>query len=302
MFKKFLSLSLVFVMMFAMSSSIFADDSIENNEKAENTIEQKKFDIDNIAPVIGEFEYDAEYAKKVAQKEQLAERYYQAKLSKDTELASKLLSELDRFEMKSTNLSKKTLNERKSKKYLSIWQVDQSTNYYCGYAAIKSLLDYEGVSKTQDEIAGEVYSTNNSCPWYLANGNSYDQFPVPKYLSDQIDFFYVPYPYGAAGTTNITTSQVKSRVVATIDNEHGLMACGKSKGSIPNHESILPGYPAYNVGHWIVIRGYNNNGNTVRIADPAKSDAVSFSDNIDAYYSISTSKLRAFIQPRGLVW
>ncbi len=302
MFKKILSLSLVFVMMFVMSSSVFADDSKENNEKADNTIKQKKFDIDNIAPVIGEFQYDAEYAKKVAQKEELAERYYQAKLSKDTELASKLLSALERFETKSTNVPKKTLREIKNKKYLNIWQVAQSTNYYCGYASIKSLLDYEGISKTQNEIAGEVWSTNEPCPWYKSNGNSYDQFLVPKYLKEQTDFHYIPYPYGAAGTTNITTSQIKNRVVATIDNEHGLMACGESKGSTPNHESILPGYPAHNVGHWIVIRGYTSNGDIVVIADPAKSDAVSFSSDIDAYYSISTSKLRAFIQPKGLVW
>lgn len=302
MFKKFLSLSLVFVMMFAMSSSIFADDSIQKNQRAENALEQKNFHIDNIAPVIGEFEYDPEYAKIVEEKEKLAERYYQAKLSRDIELASELLSELDKFETKSTNMSKAHLDKRASEKSLRVWQVDQSTNYYCGYASIKSLLDYEGVSKTQDEIAREVYKKNKSCPWYLSNGDSYDQFPVPKYLSDKIDFSYVPYPYGTAGTTDITTSKVKSKVVSTIDNEHGLMACGNSKGSISNHESILPGYPGRNVGHWIVIRGYKNNGDTVLIADPAKSDKVSFSDSIDAYYSISTSKLRAFIQPRGLVW
>lgn len=282
-------------------SNMFADD-FEKKENSEYFSEQEESNAYDFAPVIGEFKYNPEYAKMVREKEELADRYYQAKISGNIELATKLLSEFHEIGMKSTDNPKDNLNVRASYKYLDVWQVPQSTNYYCGYASIKSILDYHRVNKTQDEIAEEVYSINDSCPWYLMNGNSYDQFPVPKYLKEKTGFNYAPYPYGAAGSANISISDVRRRVVSTLDDEQGLMACGSSKGSESEHESILPGYPSYDVNHWIVVRGYKKYGDTIFIADPAKSSAVSFSDNIRAYYSVSASKLRAFIQPRGLVW
>ena len=38
------------------------------------------------------------------------------------------------------------------------------------------------------------------------------------------------------------------------------------------------------------------------IVDPAKSEAVSWGDKIDKYYSITSKKLAAFGKARGLVW
>ena len=254
------------------------------------------------APVIGEFKYDPVYAGFIMQKEQKALAYYRAKKAGNSALTKSLLSEFDSLNTKRSGFKVSSVNLLASAKRLSIYQVPQETGYYCGYAAIKSLLDYEGISKTQDDIADEVYNQDNACPWYLSNGDTRDQFPVPNYLTDEIGFYYVPYPYGAAGATNVTASDIKPKVVSTIDNNHGLVACGRSYGNISGHASILPGYPAREIGHWLAIDGYKTDGDETWIVDPAKSSAVTWSSSITAYYSITTEKLAAYVKARGIVW
>ncbi|WP_113671122.1 C39 family peptidase [Vallitalea guaymasensis] len=277
--RKTLGVVLVSLIMLSMVSSVYAESTLKVME-------------DNI-PIIGKFEYNPQLAKEIAQKERLAEEYYQAKIIGNT-------YKMNHFQKK--YVAGKKMYSLESNKRLSIHQVAQEKSNWCGYAAIKSLLDYEGVSKTQTTIATEVYNTSTACPWYLSNGDSRDQFPVPNYLTEKIDFHYVPYPYGAAGTTNITADDVKPKVVSTIDAGHGLMACGRSYGNISGHASILPNYPATEIGHWLSIDGYTNNGDSIYIVDSAKSDVVSWSDNIDRYYSISATKLAAYVKARGLVW
>jgi hypothetical protein len=262
-------------------------------------------DVEDYAPVIGEFQYDADYAEKIKQKETLADLYYQAKMKGETLKASQYLKQFGQFNTDQSIVSEKAKSvslksASATSRRLAIYQNPQETNFWCGYAAVQSLLDFEDVSKTQEDIADEIYSADESCPWYFSNGNSRDQFPVPVYLSDYIDYFYAPYPWGPAGTTDLEVIDVKPKVVTTIDEGHGLVVCGASyKIGTPSH---LPNYPDKTVRHWLAIDGYKSSGNTIWIVDPAKSDEVSWSDDIDAYYSISASKLAEYAQDRGLVW
>lgn len=182
---------------------------------------------------------------------------------------------------------------------LAIPQKPQETKFWCGYAALQSLLEHEGIHKTQTQIATAVYSTNIACPWYLSNGNSTSQFPTATYLKEQTGITYIPFPYGAAGANPPTASELKARFKGTINTNHGVLACGNS---IHGEESYLPGYPADNIGHWIVIKGYYDYGDGVFIADPAKSSAVSWSANIDAYYDLPTKNLQHFVATKGIIW
>ncbi len=203
---------------------------------------------------------------------------------------------------KEAKLEQKARSVSSSAMYLNINQVAQETNYWCGYAAIKSLLDYEGVSMTQTQIANEVYDADEACPWYLANGDSLSQFPVPNFLKRKTNFTYIPFPYGGAGTTEITANDITTRVVNTIDDGHGVLACGTSYGASSGHASILPGYPASNITHWLAVYGYSSYGSVICIADPAKSSAISWSGNINRYYTVSATKLASFAHTRGLIW
>ena len=93
---------------------------------------------------------------------------------------------------------------------------------------MESLLDYDYKDMTQYEIANIVYTPDKACPWYLSNGNSIDQFPVVTALRKYIGYSYIPYPYGAAGSTTLSGSELSWRVKYTICKEHGLMVCGTS--------------------------------------------------------------------------
>ncbi|MCM1487056.1 MAG: C39 family peptidase [Firmicutes bacterium] len=187
-------------------------------------------------------------------------------------------------------------------KRLSIYQVPQERSYWCGYAAMKSLLDYEGVSMTQEEIAKKVYSPDQDCPWYFGDGTTKDLYPVPNVLKELTGFNYIPYPIHAAGSEVLTESAVRARVTSTINLGHGLLACGESYRTYDQEGSRLPGYPYRRISHWVAIDGYSSEGYNVWIVDPAKSDVISWSGNISAYYSIPSEKLASFATMRGLVW
>lgn len=231
--------------------------------------------VDN-APVIGTYHYNKYYAN----------------------LSRKKENEM----LLNNNITSYSTYANTTNKRLAIYQVAQEKNFWCGYAAIKSLLNFEKVDMTQEEIAEKVYSKDLSCPWYLSNGDSKDQFPVPNVLQELTGFVYIPYPYGAAGATTLTGDEVSRRVVSTINNGHGVLACGTSKGNISGHASILPGYPASSITHWVAVDGYDNSGDIIYIVDLAKSDVISWSDNISRYYSVSSSKLASFASTRGIVW
>lgn len=84
----------------------------------------------------------------------------------------------------------------------------------------------------------------------------------------------------------------------------------KDAAALEHYISKRPGHPNYNVGHWIVVQGYTDYGDTVVIVDPAKSDQVSWSSNISAVYTISTQKFTDYINAvgasgysaRGIIW
>ena len=93
------------------------------------------------------------------------------------------------------------------------------------------------------------------------------------------------------------------RVRATTSQGHGVLACGESKADY-NHLSHMPGYTtSYNVGHWVAIDGYKDDGNTIWIVDPINGcSAISWNTNVSKYYSITLSKFTAFVSPRGIFW
>lgn len=265
--------------------------SLANNDKT--------YEIDyDFAPIIGDFKYDAEYHEIIKKKEENVNQYYKAKMSGDLEAMEFYLGELSNMDSRNT----RDIDLQGFGRRLAIYQFPQETNYWCGYAAMQSLLDYENINMTQGEIADIVYSRDISCPWYLSHGNSKEQFPVAVELTRLTGYNYIPYPYGAAGTTTLTEESVKSRVIGTIDRYRGLMGCGTSRGSRSGHASILPGYPNRDITHWLAIDGYNDDGEYIYIIDPAKSNKVSWSDAIDAYYKIPVEKFTAFLQTRGLIW
>lgn len=250
--------------------SVSADENIHTSIAENETSLENISAIDN-APIIGEMQVNS---------------YYE-------DLNKKKESELS---------AASTVAARETNR-IAIYQAKQETSYWCGYAAMKSLLDFEGVVMSQSEIANKTWTPNAACPWYMANGDSRDQFPVPNVLQELTGFYYAPYPYGVAGATNLTASMISPKIVSTIDKKHGLLACGQSYRKYDKEGSRLPGYPAWAVTHWVAIDGYRSYGDDVWIVDPvADSNMTSWSGGVDKYYLISADKLASFATMRGIVW
>lgn len=257
--------------------------------------------VNDNAPAIGPFVSDSEYEAQVREKEALAMEYYTAKLHRNYDAAEQILDKLKGNSV--TTPQNRSISPYAANATLNILQQPQEKNYWCGYAAMKSLLDYEGISKTQTQIAQQVYSPNIACPWYTINGSDKSQFPVAVKLTEWTGYNYVPYPYGAAGGTNLSSSEVRARIITTIDVRHGVMICGNSRGDLDSdHISKLPGYPNDNIGHWVASDGYTDNGRYIWIIDPAKSPAVSWSGSINPYYTVDSEKLTAFAKSKGIIW
>jgi hypothetical protein len=265
------------------------------------------------------FKVDKGYVANVEAKQKIAENFYKATISGNQELAQQYKSQFEKFSNPQQYLAKTNENANRMTTYtlLSSWrimdlyQVPQEKTYYCGCGAAKSILDNIGIIKTQTALASSSYlktETYGSTPWYISNGNEFSQFPMAttlmniQYEVGNSAFGYVPSPLGAAGSNPLTVDQCKSYVMSTtsaFDDGYGVAACGQSK-NVSGYR--LPGYPAQTIGHWIVSDGYMNSGNTIWIVDPAKSSVVSWSGSISAYYNISASLFRNFIQPRGIIW
>ncbi len=229
----------------------------------------------------GEFVSDPEIEKLINQKEADMEKYFQMKQARA--LSENMIT--------------------------AILQHPQETGNWCGFSSIQSLLEGRNISISQSIIVNEIpsvtnfssYNLNsNGCPWLMVHGNDVSQFPAAVYLNNKLgNFYYAPYPYGDAGTTTLTEANIRARVVYDIDKGYGVMVCGTSYA---NGDSHLPNYPLSEIGHWIVIRGYRDNGNTLLKVDPAHSDAVSWGGNVAPYGTVPIKTLTAFAQPKGIIY
>ncbi len=267
------------------------------------------------------FKIDPKYAQKVKRKQEAAESYYNAIVKGDFKLAAQYKDEFEQISNPTLyQMRKDTLNTQTSVRntYPSNWRIPdlyqypQEKSYWCGCAAAKSILQNIGITKSQAELAGNSYLQTErfgNTPWYITNGDSPSEFPMATTLVNaqfevsNYAFGYKPSPLGAAGANPLTVEQCKAYVMSTtsaFDDGYGVAACGTSKGS--NSAYRLPGYPSYNIGHWVVSDGYKDNGDYIWIVDPAKSDVISWSNSISAYYNISATLFRNFVSPRGIVW
>ncbi len=266
------------------------------------------------APVIGDFVPDPELEKIVELKIEVAKKYAEALKNGDLDTARQIMQEHNTLFPENTVIKPlKGIHDKEqamehtdseimqtTSRRLPIYQVPQETTFWCGYAAIKSLLDYGGVDLTQREIAKIVYNVEKPCPWYISHGDDRSQFPVATNLHKWTGYYYVPIPYGRAGANPIDTNLVESSVIYTINKKYGVLAAGNSTGK---KDYTLPGYPTdENINHWIAIDGYDNNGKTIWIVDPAKSDVIRWSKNIKKYYDIPSTLLRNYVSTRGLIW
>ena len=190
---------------------------------------------------------------------------------------------------------------------VDIVQNPQDTNYYCGYAALQSMLEFHDIYKTQSQIASEAYSQTNSLAWFIgseAQSSDWTAYPAAAYLSAYLNHSFRPFnSYFGTFTESTLLEKIKYNVDIM---EEGILVCGVSKGNNSNG-SKLPNYPSSDITHWIIIDGYYLDTDTqevtaISFVDPAKSDEVSWSDPISAYSETTLTTMFKFAQGRGIIW
>ena len=73
------------------------------------------------------------------------------------------------------------------------------------------------------------YPYIGALPWYWIDGSDRSQFPSATILNEYIDYNYAPYPYGAAGDTTPSVTDITNKVAYGLDFGHGVLACDTSK-------------------------------------------------------------------------
>ncbi|MVB09420.1 Peptidase_C39 like family protein [Caprobacter fermentans] len=180
-------------------------------------------------------------------------------------------------------------------KYISdLYQISQEKNYYCGPATAEAILEVFDVDMTQSELASnDNLQTEKfqSTPWYA---DSVNQYVMKNVLNKYADTSWYE-PESAP-----SSSDLKSEIRTDVDSGHGIAANFNFKKG----EKRPKGYISGNLGHWVAIDGYLNNGDTIHWAEPIYgASSVKWSDNIKSpYLTASASDFSEYVQRRGIIW
>lgn len=190
---------------------------------------------------------------------------------------------------------------------IGLYQCPQDYDNYCGYASIQSVLNYHEINKTQTEIAEDAYYDDQALAWFIgtqANAADWEFYPAAVYLSSVLSHDFRPYnSYFGQFNEEVLSDMMFDNIVNV---QEPILVCGISSSDMDD-ASHLPGYPATNIGHWIVAYKMtwdidNQIATEVTYRDPAKSEAVSWSANIEATETVSLEKMFAFSSGHGIIY
>ena len=155
----------------------------------------------------------------------------------------------------------------------------QQNYYYCGPAATRIAASAHGVAMTQDDAASRLGTTTSGT-------NSADD--TTRVLNSVVKgaSYQTRWITGDAATS-AEISRLQTDVVHAIAGGYGIVA------NIVGSASDVSGLSySYDGGHYISVIGYRDNGQTVKIADPANT-------NGDGTYWMAASALANWIAHRG---
>ena len=182
------------------------------------------------------------------------------------------------------------------------WE-QQTNNYYCGPATAAVILKHIGYTyATQEILAGDNYLSTDkfkSTPWFSGMQSQSSQlkyynmpYGLNQYQNVNHSAYVDRWPYEVCNSGN--EEEYIDKIMFTLSEGYPvpLNGCTPLKNSI---SSDLNKYPE---GHWVVLQGYNRNGDNFLVVDPAyglKGFATT------PTYTASKSDILEFIQ-LGVVW
>lgn len=164
-------------------------------------------------------------------------------------------------------------------KVLDYWFQWQPNFYYCGPAATRIALSTRGVYPSQDSVALSLGTTVNG------TNSANDVTRVLNVLGNTT--FYKSRWIPGVMATQAEIDRLAADVVNAVSS--GFPVVANIVGSAVDAVGATHAYPG---GHYLTVVGYSDDGQTVKIADPA-----------DAYgrgsYLMSTQRLAHWIGQRG---
>jgi len=169
--------------------------------------------------------------------------------------------------------------ERSSEGRLLNTRYERQPNfYYCGPAATRIALTAQGRELSQDEVASRLGTT------VAGTDSAEDTTRVLNELTG--DDEYRTTAIEAAKANQAQIDQLRDDVRATVDDGRAVVA--NIIGTVSDVDGRTHSYPG---GHYVTVVGYGEDGDAVKIADPAFLGAE--------HYWVSTETLAHWIATRG---
>lgn len=177
----------------------------------------------------------------------------------------------------------------------SIKQKKQDRTYWCGPATLATLVQASDVKISESTAAKRLKTTRNGTNWYSGSGN----YPMEKALerySKDFDFTAANLPFTPSTSDK---KKFKGRLVTNIAvHKQGIAGNAVEVRNGPH----LNGHPNRTIYHWVAVRGYDDDGETTRYADPVAGSSISWAGPVDRYNEIDTDKIVTIFGARGYIW
>ena len=177
----------------------------------------------------------------------------------------------------------------------SIKQKKQDRTYWCGPATLATLVQASGVKISETTAAKRLKTTRNGTNWYSGSG-SYPMERALEHYSKDFDYTPANLPYTPSSSDK---KKFKERLVTDIAvHEQGIAGNAVEVRNGPH----LNGHPNRTIYHWVAVRGYEDDGETTRYADPVAGSSISWAGPVDRYNDIDTDKIVTIFGARGYIW
>ncbi len=165
-----------------------------------------------------------------------------------------------------------------SAKELGIRYEAQSTYYYCGPASTRIALSAQGKQLSQDEVAKQLGTTEDG------TDSAEDTTRVLNKDTGGDVYKTTAIPGRSAKSGDV--DQLKSNVKSAVDTNRAVVA--NIAGTATDTDGVSHSYEG---GHYISLVGYRDNGEAVKVADPANPNQSS--------YWVNTADMANWIATRG---
>ena len=177
----------------------------------------------------------------------------------------------------------------------SIKQKAQDRTYWCGPATLATLVQASKVKISEKTAAKRLKTTRDGTNWYSGSGNYPMEKALEHYAKD-FDYSAANLPYTPSKADK---KKYKERLVTDIAvHQQGIAGNAVEVTNGPH----LNGHPNRTIYHWVAVRGYDDDGETTRYADPVAGSGISWQGPVDRYNEIDSDKIVTIFGARGYIW